>query len=146
MLQFSSVPQSCLTLCDPMNRSMPGLPVHHQLPEFTQTQVHQVSDAIRPSHPVSSQVKRPHQTSCTVSYQTFINSHISGLPRWLQWWRTCLPVKGSSVGVWPLGQEDPRRRAWQSTPVFLPGESHRQKSLAGYSPWGRKESNTTELT
>ena len=54
MLQFSSVAQSCLTLCDPMNRSMPGLPVHHQLPEFTQTQVHQVSDAIRPSHPVSS--------------------------------------------------------------------------------------------
>jgi len=46
--------QSCLTLCDPMNRSMPGLPVPHQLPEFTQTQVHRVSDAIQPSHPLSS--------------------------------------------------------------------------------------------
>ena len=54
ILQFSSVAQSCLTLCDPMNRSMPGLPVHHQLPEFTQTRVHRVSDAIQPSHPLSS--------------------------------------------------------------------------------------------
>ena len=50
----SSVAQSCLTLCDPMNRSTPGLPVHHQLPEFTQTHVHRVGDAIQPSHPMSS--------------------------------------------------------------------------------------------
>ena len=49
LVQFSSVTQSCLTLCNPMNRSTPGLPVHHQLPEFTQTHVHQVSDAIQPS-------------------------------------------------------------------------------------------------
>ena len=48
-VQFSSVTQSCPTLCDPMNRSTPGLPVHHQLPEFTQTHVHRVSDAIQPS-------------------------------------------------------------------------------------------------
>ena len=53
-VQFSSVAQSCLTLCDPMNRSMPGLPVHHQLPEFTQTHFHRVGDAIQPSHPLSS--------------------------------------------------------------------------------------------
>ena len=52
--QFSSVAQSCPTLCDPMNGSMPGLPVHHQLSEFTQTHVHQVGDAIQPSHPLSS--------------------------------------------------------------------------------------------
>ena len=52
--QFSSVTQSCPTLCDPMNRSMPGLPVHHQLPEFTQSHVHRISDAIQPSHPLSS--------------------------------------------------------------------------------------------
>ena len=52
--QIRSVTQSCPTLCDPMNRSTPGLPVHHQLPEFTQTHVHQVSDAIQPSHPLSS--------------------------------------------------------------------------------------------
>ena len=52
--QFSSVAQLCPTLCDPMNRSMPGLPVHHQLPEFTQTHVQQVGDAIQPSYPLSS--------------------------------------------------------------------------------------------
>ena len=54
MDQFSSVAQSCPTLCDLMNCSTPGLPVHHQLPEFTQTNVHQVGDAIQPSHPLSS--------------------------------------------------------------------------------------------
>ena len=53
-IQFSSVAQSCPTLCDPVNRSTPGLPVHHQLPEFTQTHVHRVDDAIQPSHPLSS--------------------------------------------------------------------------------------------
>ena len=53
-VQFSSVAQSCPTLCDPMNHSMPGLPVHYQLTEFTQTHVHQVSDAIQPSHLLSS--------------------------------------------------------------------------------------------
>ena len=53
-VQFSLVAQSCPTLCDPMNRSMPGLPVHHQLSEFTQTHVHLVGDAIQPSHPLSS--------------------------------------------------------------------------------------------
>ena len=51
--QFSSVAQSCPTLCDPMNHSTPGLPVHHHLPEFTQTQVHRFGDAIQPSHPLS---------------------------------------------------------------------------------------------
>ena len=53
-VQFSSVAQSCPTLCDPMNRSTPGLPGHHQLPEFTQNHVHRVGDAIQPSHPGSS--------------------------------------------------------------------------------------------
>ena len=53
-VQFSSVAQLCLTLCDPMNHSMPGLPVHHQLPESTQTHVHRVGDAIQPSHPLLS--------------------------------------------------------------------------------------------
>ena len=53
-VHFSSVAQSCLTLCDPVDHSTPGLPVHHQLPEFTQTHVHWVGDAIQPSHPLSS--------------------------------------------------------------------------------------------
>ena len=54
MHQFSSVTQSCLTLCDPMDCSTPGFPVHHQLPELAQTHVHRVSDAIQPSDPLSS--------------------------------------------------------------------------------------------
>ena len=53
-VQFSSVTQPCLTLCDPINHSTPGLPVHHQRMEFTQTHVHWVGDAIQPSHPLSS--------------------------------------------------------------------------------------------
>ena len=52
--QIRSVAQSCLTLCDAMNHSTPGIPVHHQLPELTETHVHRVSDAIQPSHPLSS--------------------------------------------------------------------------------------------
>ena len=58
-VQFSSVAQLCPTLCDPMNHSTPGLPVHHQLPEFTQTHVHPFSDAIQPSHPLSSPSPSP---------------------------------------------------------------------------------------
>ena len=54
LVQFNSVTQWCPTLCDPMNHSMPGLPVHHQLQEFTQTHAHRVGDAIQPSHPLSS--------------------------------------------------------------------------------------------
>ena len=53
-VQFSSFAQSCPTLCNPVNRSTPGLPVHHQLQEFTHTHLHQVGDAIQPSHPLSS--------------------------------------------------------------------------------------------
>ena len=61
-VQFSSVAQLCPTLCGPMNRSTPGLPVHHQFPEFTQTHVHWVSDAIQPSHPLlSPSVPNPSQ-------------------------------------------------------------------------------------
>ena len=54
LVQFSSVAQLCPTLCNPLNCSTPGLPVHHQLPEFTQTHVHRVGDAIQPSHPLLS--------------------------------------------------------------------------------------------
>ena len=54
LLQFSWLAQSCLTLCDPMDCSTPGIPVHHQLPEHTQTHVHRVGDAIQPSHPLLS--------------------------------------------------------------------------------------------
>ena len=62
-VQFSSVAKSCPTLCDSMNRSMPGLPVHHQLPEFTQTHIHRVSNAIQPSQPLSSPSPPAHNPS-----------------------------------------------------------------------------------
>ena len=72
MVPFSSLTQKCLTLCDPMNHSTPGLPVHHQLPEFTQTHVHWVGDAIQPSHPLSSP-----------SPPTFSLSQHQGLFKWV---------------------------------------------------------------
>ena len=71
-IQFSSVAQLCPTLCDPMNCSTPGLPVHHQLPELTQTHIHGVGDAIQPSHPLSSP-----------SPLTFNLSHHQGLFKWV---------------------------------------------------------------
>ena len=75
--QFSSVSQSCLTLCDPMNRSTPGLPVHHHLPEFTQTHIHRAHDAIQPSHPRSSPI--PH------SIRVFSNESTLCM-RWPKYW------------------------------------------------------------
>ena len=80
-VQFSSVAQSCLTLCDPMNCSMPGLPVHHQLPEFTQTHVHWVSDAIQPSHPLLSLLLPP----ISPSIRVFSNESTLHM-RWPKYW------------------------------------------------------------
>ena len=74
-LQIRSVTQSCPTLCDSMNRSMPGLPVHHQLPEFIQTHVHQVSDAIQPSHPLSSTSPAPNPSQHQSLFQWANSSH-----------------------------------------------------------------------
>ena len=71
---FSSVAQSCPTLCDPMNRSTPGLTIHHQLPEFTQTHVHLVSDAIHPSHPLLSPSPLAPNPSQHQSLSQWVNS------------------------------------------------------------------------
>ena len=76
--QFSSVAQSCPTLCNPMNRSTPGLPVHHQLPESTQTHVHQVGDAIQPSHPLSS----PSPPALNLSQHQGLFQWVSSLPHY----------------------------------------------------------------
>ena len=74
--QFSSVTQLCPTLCDPMNRSMSGLPVHHQLPESTQTHVHRDGDAIQPSHPLSSPSPPAFNlTQCQGLFQWLSSSH-----------------------------------------------------------------------
>ena len=91
--KFSSVAQLCLTLCDPMNCSMPGLPVHHQLLEFTQTHIHRVGDAIQPSHPLSSPsppVPNPSQ------HQVFSNESTLRM-RWPKYWSfsfSIIPSKG----------------------------------------------------
>ena len=68
-VSFSSVAQSCPTLCNPINCSMPGLPVHHQLPEFTKTHSHWVADAIQPSHPVIPFSSHPQSFSASRSFQ-----------------------------------------------------------------------------
>ena len=73
-LRFSSVAQSCPTLCDPVNRSTPGVPVHHQLPEFTQIHIHWVGDAIQPSHPLSSP-PAPTPSQHQGLFQWVISSH-----------------------------------------------------------------------
>ena len=74
--QIRSVAQSCPTLCDPMNLSTPGLPVHHQLPESTQTHVHWVSDAIQPSHPLSSPSPlAPNPSQHQILFQWVNSSH-----------------------------------------------------------------------
>ena len=80
----SSVAQSCPTLCDPMNRSMPGLPVHHHLPEFTQTQVHRVGDAIQPSHPLASPfLPAPNPSQHQSLFQRVNSSHeVAKVPRY----------------------------------------------------------------
>ena len=90
LVQFSSVAQSCPTLCDPMNRSTPGLPVHHQLLEFTQTHIHRVRDAIQPSHPWSSPsppAPNPSQHQSLLQWiylRIFSHGHFVHLGSWVQ--------------------------------------------------------------
>ena len=97
-VQFSSVAQSCLALCDSMNRSTPGLPVYHHLPEFTQTHIHWVGDAIQPPHPLSSPsppASNPSQhqslfqwvnSSHEVDQSTGVSALASFLPKNTQGW------------------------------------------------------------
>ena len=94
--QFSSAAQSCPTLCDPMNRSTPGIPVHHQLPEFTQTHVHRVSDAIQPSRPLlSPSPPAPSPSHVALPIWTFVGKRMSllfiTLSFTLQPWRWLQP-------------------------------------------------------
>ena len=91
-VQFSSVAQSCLTLCDPMNHSTPGIPVHHKLPECTQTHVHQVSDAIQPSHPLSSPLLLP---PIPPSIRVFSNESTLHM-RWPKHWSFSFSISPSN--------------------------------------------------
>ena len=89
--QFSSVAQSCLTVCDPMNRSMPGLPVQHQLPELTQTHAHWAGDAIQPSHPLSSLLLPP---LISPSIRVFSNESALRI-RWPKYWSFSFSISPS---------------------------------------------------
>ena len=92
LIQFSSITQSCPTLCDPMNHSTPDLAVHHQLPEFTQTHVHQVGDAIQPSHPLSSpSPPAPNTPSIRV-----FSSESTLCMRWPKYWSFSFSIFPSS--------------------------------------------------
>ena len=90
-VQFSSVAQSCPTLCDSMNCSTPGLPVHNQLPEFTQTHVHRVSDAIQPSHPRSS----PSPPALNPSSIRVFSNESALRMRWPKYWSFSLSISPS---------------------------------------------------
>ena len=90
-VQFSSVAQSCPTLCDPMNRNTPGLPVHHQLSEFTQTHVHQVGDAIQPSHPLSS----PSPPAPNPSQHQSLFQRVNSSHRWPNYWSFSFSISPS---------------------------------------------------
>ena len=90
-VQFSSIAQLCPTLCGPMDYSIPGLPIHHQLPEFTQTHVHQVGDAIQPSHPLSS----PSPPTFNLSqHQVFSNESALRI-RWPKYWSFSFSISPS---------------------------------------------------
>ena len=91
-LQFSSVTQSCPTLCNPINHSTPGLPVHHQLPEFTQTHVHWVGDAVQPSHPLLSPLLLP---PIPPSIRVFSNESTLRM-RWPKYWSFSFSISPSN--------------------------------------------------
>ena len=91
-VQFSSVTQSCLTLCDPIDGSTPGLPVHHQLPEFTQTHHHWVGDAIQPSHPLSS----PSPPAFNLSQHQGLFKESALCIRWPKYWRFSFNISPSN--------------------------------------------------
>ena len=90
--QFSSITQLCPTLCDPRDCSMPGLPVHHKLPEFTQNHIYWVGDAIQPSHPLSSPLSVP---SIVPSIRVFYNESVLHL-RWPKYWSFSLSISSSN--------------------------------------------------
>ena len=153
----SSATKSCLTLCDRTDCSLPGFPVLHHLLALAQTHVQWVSDAIQPSHPLSS--PSPYLRFKEIHLTFFIERGI-GLDFIViiiederQGWRgsggketTCQCRRHQRPGFSPLVGKIQWRRKWQPTPVFLPGESHGQRGLAGYSPWSHKELDTMEAS
>ena len=90
--QFSSVAQSCPTLCDPVNHSTPGLPVHHQLPEFTEAHLHWVGDAIQPSHPLLS----PSPPAFSLSHIRVFSNESALCIRWPKYWSFSFSISPSN--------------------------------------------------
>ena len=117
--QIRSVVQSCLTLCDPMNRSTPGLPVHHPLPEFTQTHVHRVSDAIQPSHSLSS----PSSLDPIPPSIRVLSNESTLRMRWPTYWsfsfRVSPPEETAKTTVFSLSKENSKRyiKTWLTVSV-----------------------------
>ena len=91
-VQFSSVTQSCLTLCNPMNHSSPGLPVHHQLPEYTQNHAHRVDDAIQPSHSLLS----PSPPALSLSRIMVFSNESAICIRWSKYWSFSFNISPSN--------------------------------------------------
>ena len=123
------VAQSCPTLSDHMDCSKPGFFLLHCLLEFTHSHVHWVDDVIQPSYPLLLLLFLSLIVVVRIS-KIILNS--SGA------WQCRRPRFNPWIGKIPW------RRKWQPTPIFLPGESHGQRSLVGYGPQGRKESDRTE--
>ena len=131
---FSSVAQSCLTLCDPMNCSTPGLPVHHQLPEFTQTHVHQVGDVIQPSHlccpllllliPPSIRVLSNESTLHIrwPKYWSFSSASVPGLISFRMDWLDLLAVQGTLKSL--LQHHSPKASILRCSAFFTVQLSH----------------------
>ena len=137
---FSSEAQSCLNLCDPMNHSTPGLPVHHQLPESTQTHVHCVGDAIQPSHPLSSPsppafnlsqnqglfkwVSSPHQVAQVLEFQLQHQS-FQWTPRLISFrmdWLDLLAIQGTLKSL--LQHHSSKASILRSSAFFIVQLSH----------------------
>ena len=119
-LQLSSVAQLCPTLCDPMNCTMPGLPVHHQLSESTQTHVHRVGDAIQPSHPLSSPSPLLLPPSISPSIRVFSSESTLRI-RWPKYWSFSFNISPSN--------EHPRLISFRMGWLDLPAVQGTLKSL-----------------
>ena len=132
--QFRSVAQSCRTLCNPMNRSTPGLPVHHQLPQFTQTHAHRVSDAIQPSHPLSS----PSPPAPNPSQH-------QGPFQWVNSLERCV-WGGQSIGVSPSASVLPMNtQDWSPLGYLTYMQSHRLVFLICQMGAGKRVSGSVQL-
>ena len=130
-VQFSSVAQSCLTLCDPMNCSTPGLPVHHQLLKFTQTHVHRVADAIQPSHPLSS----PSLPAPNPSKYQGLSKESTLCMKWPKYWSFSLSINPSNEhpGLVSFRMEWLDVHAVQGTLKILPQHHSSKVSILQHS-------------